>query len=258
MNGIIKLPLVPLRSKDSERSEMTSQLLYGERVEILETRERWLFVRNIADNYTGWVDRKMVQILNLDHENIEETVDLYCVSFPIVECLNPEDNETLFLPGGSKLNILDGNKVQFGGKNYFIDPINLPYSNEKTGEQLVYLAKQYLNAPYLWGGKTVMGIDCSGFVQVIYDMCGIQLQRDASQQVEYGKMINFLSEVEPGDLAFFENSEGKIIHVGMMLNSHQIIHASGWVKIESIDSQGIISNETGEYSHKLRVVKRMI
>lgn len=258
MNGIINLPLVPMRSSDSERSEMISQLLFGERVKILQTRERWLFVRNIADNYIGWVDRKMIQLLDSEAINVDKPTDLYCISYPMVECSNTDNSETVFLPGGSKLNISDGIKVHFGGKNFFIDPINLPYSDDKSGERLVYLAKQYLNAPYLWGGKTVMGIDCSGFVQVIYDMFGIQLPRDASQQVEIGKVIDFLSEAEAGDLAFFENVEGKIIHVGMMLNSHQIIHASGWVKIENIDSQGIISSETGEYSHKLRVVKRII
>ncbi|MEI7502008.1 MAG: C40 family peptidase [Paludibacter sp.] len=258
MNGIINLPLVPMRNSDSERSEMTSQLLFGERVKILQTRERWLFVRNVADNYTGWVDRKMIQLLNKEDENVEKSIDLYCISYPLVECNNIENSETLFLPGGSKLNKIEGIKVQFGGKIYLIDPINLPYTDEKSGDRLVYLAKQYLNAPYLWGGKTIMGIDCSGFVQVIYDMCGIQLPRDASQQVDCGKVIDFLSEAESGDLAFFENVEGKIIHVGMLLNSRQIIHASGWVKIESVDSQGIISTETAEYSHKLRVVKRII
>jgi len=258
MKGIINLPLVPLRNNDSERSEMTSQLLFGERVEILETRESWLFIRNIADNYTGWVNRKMIQILSEKDRNKFEEIEIKCINHPIVECENQDFNERIYLPGGSKLNSFDSNEVIVGGKTYKIDPVYMPISNELSGNRLIYLAKKYLNAPYLWGGKTLMGIDCSGFIQVIYDMCGLQLPRDASQQVECGKVIDFLSEAEAGDLAFFENMEGKIIHVGMMLNSHQIIHASGWVKIENVDSQGIISSETGEYSHKLRVVKRLI
>lgn len=258
MTGIINLPIVPLRISDSERSEMTSQLLFGEFVEILETRERWLFVRNYADNYCGWVDKKMVHVQSDKDENILKESDLYCTTFPIIVCDNIELNETLFLPGGSKLFPKDGNKLIVAGKKYIIDPIYLPNLVDKSGERLVYLAKKYLNAPYLWGGKTIMGIDCSGFVQVIFDMCGIQLPRDASQQVECGKEIDFLTEAKAGDLAFFENPEGKIIHVGLMISDHQIIHASGCVKIENIDSQGIISANTGEYTHKLRVVNRLI
>lgn len=253
MIGTISLPLVPLRQNDSERSEMTSQLLYGERVEILETREKWLLVRNLADNYMGWIDRKMIQLINEDQDT-----DLYCVSSPILKYYTKDNTETLFLPGGSKLNKSTINEVIIAGKTFVIDPTDLLFSDDKSAERLVSLAKQYLNAPYLWGGKSVMGIDCSGLVQVIYNMCGIQLPRDASQQVECGKVIDVLTDAQAGDLAFFENSEGKIIHVGIMINAHQIIHASGWVKIENIDAQGIISYQTGEYSHKLGVIKRLI
>jgi len=250
MIGIVALPLVPLRQNDSDRSEMTSQLLFGEQVEILETRDKWLLVRNIADNYTGWVDRKMVQ-----HINEEKNTDFYCINVAIVECYTKEKTETVLLPGGSKVN---GNEIIIGGKSFIIDPINFKFSYDRSAERLISLAKQYLNTPYLWGGKSVMGIDCSGFVQVIYDMLGIQLPRDDYQQAECGKVIDFLTEAQTGDLAFFENTEGKIIHVGIILNSQQIIHASGWVKIESIDGQGIISNQTGEYTHKLQVLKRII
>lgn len=253
MIGTISLPLVPLRKSDSEHSEMTSQLLFGEQVEILDTREKWLFVRNIADNYSGWVDRKMI---NLTSENTIN--DSYCISLPIIKCSINENNETVFLVGGSKISKSDGNEVIIEGKTFYIDPKDIWFSEVKSGEIIVSIAKQYLNAPYLWGGKTIMGIDCSGFVQVIYDICGVQLPRDASQQVEYGNAVNFLTESQAGDLAFFENMDGKITHVGMMLNTHQIIHASGWVKIENIDDKGIISNQTGEYSHKLNIIKRII
>jgi len=257
MKGLICLPLVPLRQNDSDRSEMTSQLLFGERVEILETREKWILVRNIADNYTGWADRKMIQIID-NKDNSDNGTELYCISYPLVTCHTKDNSETLLLPGGSKINRLQGNKAIIAGKTFYIDPIDIIMTDEISGERLISLAKQYLNAPYLWGGKSIMGIDCSGFVQVIYDMCGIQLPRDASQQVECGKLINNISELQAGDLAFFKNQDGKIMHVGMMINKHQIIHASGCVKIERLDEKGIISNQTGEYSHSLSILKRII
>jgi len=258
MTGIVNLPLVPLRESDSERSEMTSQLLFGECVEILETREHWLLLRNHSDNYVGWADKKMIRILKKQEEQQLSVSKSYCVSYPLMKGEDRATGETLILPGGSKLIGFNGTEMKVDDKRFQFDPVHLTAIDKKNSNHLIELAKQYLNAPYLWGGKTIMGIDCSGLVQVIFSICGIQLPRDASQQVEYGKVIDFLSEVKAGDLAFFENTEGKIIHVGILLNSHQIIHASGWVKIETIDSQGIISGQTGEYSHNLRVVKRLL
>jgi len=258
MTGIVTLPLVPLRDSDSERSEMTSQLLFGELVEILETRERWLLLRNLADDYVGWADRKMIQVLT-DAEALQLAASTpSCVSIPLLECEDRTSGDKLTLPGGSKLIGMNGIELKINNNNFLFDPILLYQKTEKSGECLIDLAKQYLNAPYLWGGKSLLGIDCSGFVQVIFSMCGIQLPRDASQQVNCGQLISFLSEAKAGDLALFENQDGKITHVGILLNSHQIIHASGWVKIENIDSQGIISSKTGEYTHNLRVIKRII
>lgn len=258
MKGIVNLPLVPLRESDSERSEMTSQLLFGEVVEILETRERWLMLRNLSDNYVGWADRKMIRILKKQKEQQLNILESPRVSYPLIEGENRSTGEKLILPGGSILVNLDGMELKIDDKAFLFEPTFLTLTNDLSSCRLIQLAKQYLNAPYLWGGKTIMGIDCSGLVQVVFSMCGMQLPRDASQQVEVGKVIDFLNEVKPGDLAFFENSEGNITHVGILLNSYQIIHASGWVKIETIDSQGIISSQTGEYTHKLSLVKRLL
>jgi hypothetical protein len=258
MTGIITLPLVPLRESESEISEMFTQLLFGELVEVLEVHERWISVRNLTDGYTGWADRKMIKVLTETEGNMLLNADKYCVTVPFLLCDKTISDEKMFLPGGSFLPSLKKGRFEIGNEIY---QISVPFNSklkEILSEKIVNYAFQYLNAPYLWGGKSIMGIDCSGLVQVVYAMCDILLPRDASQQVEMGRVIDFLFEAEAGDLAFFENAEGSIIHVGILLNTRQIIHASGSVKLESIDSQGIISSQTGEYTHTLRVIKRVI
>ena len=164
----------------------------------------------------------------------------------------------MYLPGGSRL-YSSSNKVKsHNNVDMIFDPALQIFPDKINGATILKIANMYLNAPYLWGGKSLLGIDCSGLVQVVFSICGLQLPRDASQQVEKGDFVNFLGEAQQGDLAFFDNEAGSIIHVGILLDATQIIHASGWVKIESIDSNGIISSQTGEYTHKLRVIKRLI
>ena len=248
---------MPLRLSQSEQSEMISQLLFGERVEIIETYENCLFVKNLSDKLEGFVDKRMIKTLTV--EQSQEFTDRvpYCISVPLLACKNNK-NENLFLPGGSLLQNYEGGKSIIADETFTISSGEHTLYGEEAGEHFCWLAKQYLNAPYLWGGKSILGIDAPGLIQVIFSIGGKTLPRIAAQQVEFGQVIDFLSETKPGDLAFFEDSDGKITHVGIMLNPNQIIHASGTVKIDSIDYQGIISSTTGEYTHKLRVIKRLI
>lgn len=258
MYGIIKHPLVPLRVSNSERSEMTSQLLFGDYVRILEREEKWFYIENITDGYKGWADAKMVTLVTETafQKSRTQKSDRLLHAYNII--YNTKINQSKLIPGGSTIYDLIDDEFIIDGESWSLiepDSFAVGYFDRY---RIIDTAKQYLNAPYLWGGKSVLGVDCSGLVQLVYAIGGYLLPRDASQQVGQGKLVDFLSESLPGDLAFFGKEDGIITHVGILTDNSSIIHASGWVKIENIDSQGIISSETGEYTHELRVIKRII
>ncbi len=258
MTGIVLLPLIPLRKTAAETSEMTSQLLFGEIVDILESTERWLLIQNQSDKYCGWVDRKMLHLISEQEVHDLRKTSAYKVKSTITSCIRTRSNEQMFVPASSLWYQNDLIGFRIADEIFQIHSSDLTSKTDNRKVIILELAYQFLNAPYLWGGKSILGIDCSGFTQVVFAVAGIQLSRDAFEQATEGQEINSLAEAQACDLAFFENTDGKIIHVGILLNSQQIIHASGWVKIENIDSKGIISTQSGQYSHKLRLIKKII
>lgn len=223
-------PLVPLRCEPSERAEMVSQLLYGECGTVSEVTDQWVKVVNGADDYTGWADRKMITVINKEMFARIGEAPYTLLHQPIAQCIAHSDNQELYLPMGSKLSSLDNIRLKEGSMPLF----NEQTETTTTAERIVATAKLLLNAPYLWGGKSVMGIDCSGLVQLVYSVHGIQLPRDASQQISHGQILKEDETVMPGDLCFFQNPEGRIVHVGIAINKTELIHASGWVKAEPI------------------------
>lgn len=248
--GIVKTPLIPLRKEADECSEMTSQFLYGELFHIIEEIEKWLLVRNMADDYIGWIDKKMAVQLTLSEWEKLDAEKCYKVAVSHTYFSTIKTAEKMLLPGGSVLRESEKNSVN--NLHLLEATSDIPFNTE----QLITLAKQYINAPYLWGGKSIFGIDCSGLTQVVFSTFNIPLKRDASEQALQGKLIPTLEKSKAGDLAFFENEGGKIIHVGILLSSSSILHASGSVKIEEIDSKGILCANTNTYSHRLSVIKR--
>lgn len=251
--GICNLAIVPLRAEPSDRSEIVSQLLFGEQFAITQTSSQWCRVRLHYDGYEGWIDSKQYQPISPADYNLLET-DPIILNSDLVEYITGPDNLLIPVPLGVSLSFLNHsgiNKSQLGFEGMRI-------SGLKPKANIVNTAFMYLNAPYLWGGRTPFGIDCSGFTQMVYKLNGYHLLRDASQQSAQGEPLSFIEESEPGDLAFFDNEEGNIIHVGIIMDDNYIIHASGKVRIDRLDHLGIYNAEANRHTHKLRVIKKII
>ena len=254
--GICTLALVPLRSEQAHRSEMVSQVLFGEIFEILDTQTDWTAIRMSETNYEGWIQNG--QFIVVDPVEIE----YYFAGVPSLVGreggLLFNDENQLHLCHGTKLYLNAANRFTLGELNLtYQGSVNL-FSRSDFETEVAALATSYKDTPYLWGGRSQWGIDCSGFSQLIYSCFGINLPRDAYQQAEIGETVDFISEIKMGDLAYFDNADGRITHVGIMLDRDTIIHASAKVRIDRMDNEGIFNRDLNKYSHKLRILKRYI
>ena len=249
--GICNLSIIPLRAEASDKSEQVSQLLFGESFEITEWTQNWVKIITTYDNYIGWIGRlQFIMLGHLAYKRFKQTPPPLTYR-PVTQAWKIANNSILYLPMGSSLAFLEGTTCHIGDERFEI------LGEIGETDNLAVTATSFLNAPYLWGGRTHFGIDCSGFTQAVYKLQGINLLRDASLQAEQGYTVNSLRETKLGDLAFFDNADGNIVHVGIILNNERIIHASGKVKIDSIDEKGIYSEDSKRYTHKLKAIKRM-
>lgn len=253
MFGICILSVIPLRSEANDKSEIVSQVMFGEHFEIIEQSKQWLYIKLHFDGYNGWIDEKQIQIISVD-EYAQLSAEHPVLNGDLVEFVSNDSNYLVPIQLGASLNFLDIPQINI--KKLSFDGQKICGIKPKSA--IIQTSVLYLNAPYLWGGKSPFGIDCSGFTQMVYKLNGYKLLRDASQQATQGEALSFIEECEAGDLAFFDNEEGNIIHVGIVMNDNYIIHASGQVRIDRLDHLGIFNAETNRHTHRLRVIKKII
>lgn len=248
--GVSVQGFIPVRKDPHESSEMVTQILFGEFVEILDEEGKWQYIKCLFDNYTGWIDKKCINETELKDEAAYINTNNGFTVF------NERSQEKVFLPAGAILPEIEDNSFQLAKINFKI--------GEKDGLvkpaefHPVEKIENLRTIPYLWGGRCGYGIDCSGLTQLLCRIGGKNIPRDASEQSAIGQTLSFMTEAKKGDLAFFDDTEGMIHHVGMILQDQKIIHASGKVRIDRIDQQGIFNEDIGAYTHKLRVVKRVL
>jgi len=231
---------------------MLSQVLFGEKYRIIDHIGHWHKIETLFDNYTGWIDEDHIQN-SAGSENSNGKVlnrSLLC---------HKSDKTKLVLEAGCEIYEPDfDNKLFSAGENQYSAGSEFSPAYLEVNESLADTAMRFINSPYIWGGRIPSGIDCSGFVQLVYKIQGIKIPRDSWQQAEAGESISFIEETLPGDLVLFDDERGKITHVGMILAQGLVIHASGRVRIDTIDHQGIYKNEIKGYSHKLRTIRRIV
>lgn len=251
--GISILSVIPIRELPSDTSEMTTQLIFGEHYKIVEQRKKWSRIKIAHDKYTGWISNNQIHIIDQEeYDKLEKEVAT--LTTDILDIIEGESNQPIVI--GSVLPTYKSDHALIKNKMYkFLGKKTQGFSEKK---HLVNNALIFLNAPYLWGGRTPFGIDCSGFTQIVYRLQGINIPRDAYQQAEVGNTLSFIEESEEGDLAFFDDPEGKITHVGIIMNNNNIIHASGKVRIDKLDQQGIFNIEKKIHTHKLRIIKSIV
>ncbi|MGI9544926.1 MAG: NlpC/P60 family protein [Cyclobacteriaceae bacterium] len=255
--GVCRLTLVPVRSAPAHKSELVTQILFGDHYQVLERDkdDEWLKIKIAFDGYQGWMQQQQHSAISEEYFTQIGQSDFHITL----------DHFSQILVKNEYINVLLGSVIPITSGELFADDTEFsfkgsskPLSEKWSFEQIKEVAVKFLNAPYLWGGKTAMGIDCSGFVQQTFKICGYHLKRDASLQVAQGSEVASIDVALAGDLAFFGNSDDKIDHVGIILGSGEIIHASGVVRIDKIDQHGIINADSKKYTHELKGIRRII
>ena len=235
----------PVRSGASDQSEIVTQLLFGEIVTVNNIDVPWANITTENDNYSGYIDHKHIR--KLSDKEVKRWMDGQT---------HLTDREIEISTPWGKQRICRGSYIQNDSKfNIGNDSFSFLQESKNNCINVIDYAKDYLNTPYLWGGKSPFGIDCSGITQIIYRLFDINLPRDASDQVLHGIEIDY-EDIEEGDLAYFDKN-GKVTHVGILDGIGGIYHAAGYVRYDQITREGIINSDSGDLTHKLFTIKRI-
>ncbi len=253
--GVTHLAVIPMRAQPSECAEMVSQLLFGDVYLVVEEKDSWIKIQTCDCDYLGWIDRKLFNPLPESEVAFYLSTPKWIVDEPFIPIKIKDIEITFPIFIGSSFPYPQDKVVKLGDVIFEMD---LKSQDSPSPNNFISFAKKFLHTPYLWGGRSIAGIDCSGFSQLVYKSMQISIPRDASQQALLGETVDFVAESKPGDLAFFQNEEGRIIHVGMIIEEGKIIHASGWVRIDILDETGIYNVDTHTYTHNLRIIKRIL
>ncbi|HRI28016.1 MAG TPA: C40 family peptidase [Chitinophagales bacterium] len=257
MHFISPLSVIPVRSEPSDKSELVTQLLFGETVTLQQTQRQWLQIKCAHDDYIGWIDQKQVLPIMPDEFTLLSQTPAVFAGSPIHKAsVNGRQTYVLW---GSVLPHFGKIQQQVGGYAYaYKGKVLAPNVMQPVlPKTLLAYSRKLLNAPYLWGGRSLFGIDCSGFTQLVFKAGGYALLRDAYQQATQGSPIANYKQLLPADLVFFHNPEGKIVHVGIYMGGSNIIHASGMVRIDRLTTAGIVNAQTGNITHNLAGIRRV-
>lgn len=253
--GICRLSIVPVRAEPAHKAEQVTQLLFGDHYEVTDASGgEWLRIRQYFDGYEGWIDSRQHHAVTADYFHY-----LNQAEFKITT-----DITSTLLYNRNPVVILMGSILPISSAELFRMEEQFAFNGESKnlGQRRDYsfidaMARKYLHAPYLWGGRTPFGIDCSGFTQVVFKLAGYKLLRDASMQFTQGNEVLPSEAARPGDLAFFQEKD-RITHVGIVMGGDRIIHASGRVRIDTLTSEGIVNTETQTLTHQLAGYRRIL